>query len=94
MKEKEPYSPFDTVEVKKRFDVKKNYTWDLENVKGFLFYYAQDEMFLNKDGLFDDVYLFINEGGYWRYLGHNIQINTTRMVLTEKHHFELNTLLL
>lgn len=49
MKKIEPYSPFDTVEVKKRFDVKKNYTWDLESVKGFLFYYAQDEMFLNKE---------------------------------------------
>lgn len=94
MKKIEPYSPFDTIEVKKRFDVKKNYTWDLENVKGFLFYYVQDGMFLNKDGCFDDVYLYINEGGFWRYLGHNIELYTTRMVLTEKYNFALNGLFL
>lgn len=83
MKELEPYSPFDTVEVTYTRLISNTY-----NLKSFLLSYRIKN---KSDECYSDVFVGLANKKNYTFMGDYIMLKTTRMVLIEKYDYKLNT---
>lgn len=80
------FKPFDTIEVS--FPKSDE---EPELIRGILLYFEKS---INIKGLYNTVFMNVKEfkelrNNWWSFLGNNVKINTTRLVLVEKIDFGL-----